>query len=252
MRKRQKQLHRIDDIHKPKPFLRFRLRVVIAFFHYMYACLSGVLYDPRKRRRKPCHHRLSIRSARFVRSPSARPPGIRWDGSRRFFVIGICRLLRRRICGQKRRKFRLDLQRTCHRDQQAVSGIGQFQPGLAALEQLPAGIFFRTDIVRAEQQPDLSGLIGTACQIDQPAVLRRWFLSHVCCLPFLRDRRVLSIPAKPYKAGRRVLCGIAYTIISQFCGNCKPAKGVAGQNGNMHKIHSRFPLKIEKKLRISA
>ena len=51
----------------------------------MYACLSGVLYDPRKRRRKPCHHRLSIRSARFVRSPSARPPGIRWDGSRRFF-----------------------------------------------------------------------------------------------------------------------------------------------------------------------
>ena len=32
MRKRQKQLHRVDDIHKPKPFLRFRLRVVVAFF----------------------------------------------------------------------------------------------------------------------------------------------------------------------------------------------------------------------------
>ena len=40
MRKRQKQLHRIDDIHKPKPFLRFRLRVVIAFFIIcMLACL---------------------------------------------------------------------------------------------------------------------------------------------------------------------------------------------------------------------
>ena len=38
MRKRQKQLHRIDDIHKPKPFLRFRLRVVIAFS--LYVCLS--------------------------------------------------------------------------------------------------------------------------------------------------------------------------------------------------------------------
>ena len=36
MRKRQKQLHRIDDIHKPKPFLRFRLRVVIIC---MLACL---------------------------------------------------------------------------------------------------------------------------------------------------------------------------------------------------------------------
>ena len=32
MRKRQKQLHRVDDIHKPKPFQRFRLRVVVAFF----------------------------------------------------------------------------------------------------------------------------------------------------------------------------------------------------------------------------
>ena len=40
MRKKQKQLHRIDDIHKPKPFLRFRLRVVIAFFIIcMLACL---------------------------------------------------------------------------------------------------------------------------------------------------------------------------------------------------------------------
>lgn len=182
----------------------------------------------------------------------ARPPGIRWDGSRRFFrhrhmPPSAAAYLRSETAQVSARS-----PAHVHRDQQAVSGIGQFQPGLAALEQLPAGIFFRTDIVRAEQQPDLSGLIGTACQIDQPAVLRRWFLSHVCCLPFLRDRRVLSIPAKPYKAGRRVLCGIAYTIISQFCGNCKPAKGVAGQNGNMHKIHSRFPLKIEKKLRISA
>ena len=40
MRKRQKQLHRVDDIHKPKPFLRFRLRVVVAFFIIcMLACL---------------------------------------------------------------------------------------------------------------------------------------------------------------------------------------------------------------------
>ena len=202
----------------------------------MYACLSGVLYDPRQRRRKPCHHRLSIRSARFVISPSARPPGMRWDGSRRFF----------------RHRHMPPSAAAYLRSETAQVSARSPAPGLAALEQLPAGIFFRTDIVRAEQQPDLSGLIGTACQIDQPAVLRRWFLSHVCCLPFLRDRRVLSIPAKPYKAGRRVLCGIAYTIISQFCGNCKPAKGVAGQNGNMHKIHSRFPLKIEKKLRISA
>ena len=40
MCKRQKQLHRVDDIHKPKPFLRFRLRVVVAFFNIcMLACL---------------------------------------------------------------------------------------------------------------------------------------------------------------------------------------------------------------------
>lgn len=32
MAKKQKQLRRVDDLHKPKPFLRFRLRVVIAFF----------------------------------------------------------------------------------------------------------------------------------------------------------------------------------------------------------------------------
>ena len=32
MSKKQKQLRRVDDIHKPKPFLRFRFRVVVAFF----------------------------------------------------------------------------------------------------------------------------------------------------------------------------------------------------------------------------
>lgn len=32
MAKKQKQLRRVDDIHKPKPFLRFRFQVVVAFF----------------------------------------------------------------------------------------------------------------------------------------------------------------------------------------------------------------------------
>ncbi len=41
MRKRTKrQLHRVDDIHKPKPFLRFRFRVIVAFFIVcLLACL---------------------------------------------------------------------------------------------------------------------------------------------------------------------------------------------------------------------
>lgn len=29
---KKKRLRRIDDIHKPKPFLRFRFRVVVFFF----------------------------------------------------------------------------------------------------------------------------------------------------------------------------------------------------------------------------
>lgn len=40
MRKKQKQLRRVDDIHKPKPFLRFRFRVIVAFFAVcILACL---------------------------------------------------------------------------------------------------------------------------------------------------------------------------------------------------------------------
>ncbi len=31
-RKKQKRLYRVDDIHKPKPFLRFRFRVIVIFF----------------------------------------------------------------------------------------------------------------------------------------------------------------------------------------------------------------------------
>ncbi len=29
---KQKKLRRVDDIHKPKPFIRFRFRVVVLFF----------------------------------------------------------------------------------------------------------------------------------------------------------------------------------------------------------------------------
>lgn len=119
---------------------------------------------------------------RFVISPSARPPGMRWDGSRRFFrhrhmPPSAAAYLRSETAQASARSPAHVPQRPagCFRDWTAPAR-------LAALEQLPAGVFFRTDIVRAEQQPDLSGLIGTACQIDQPAVLRRWFLSHVCCL----------------------------------------------------------------------
>ncbi len=32
MPKKQKQLRRVDEIHKPKPFIRFRFRVVVFFF----------------------------------------------------------------------------------------------------------------------------------------------------------------------------------------------------------------------------
>ena len=32
MSKKQKKLRRVDDIHKPRPFIRFRFRVVIFFF----------------------------------------------------------------------------------------------------------------------------------------------------------------------------------------------------------------------------
>ncbi len=40
MRRKQKRLHRVDDIHKPKPFLRFRFRVVVFFFALcILACL---------------------------------------------------------------------------------------------------------------------------------------------------------------------------------------------------------------------
>lgn len=40
MRRKQKQLHRVDDIRKPKPFLRFRIRAVIVLFVLcMLACL---------------------------------------------------------------------------------------------------------------------------------------------------------------------------------------------------------------------
>ncbi len=43
MRKKQrKQLRRVDDIHKPKPFIRFRFRVVIAFF--IVCILACLLY----------------------------------------------------------------------------------------------------------------------------------------------------------------------------------------------------------------
>lgn len=39
-RKKQKQLCRVDDIHKPRPFLRFRLGAVLLFFAVsMVACL---------------------------------------------------------------------------------------------------------------------------------------------------------------------------------------------------------------------
>ena len=39
-RKKQKQLRRVDDIHKPRPFLRFRLGAVLLFFAVsMVACL---------------------------------------------------------------------------------------------------------------------------------------------------------------------------------------------------------------------
>ena len=199
----------------------------------MYACLSGVLYDPRKRRRKPCHHRLSIRSARFVRSPSARPPGIRW-------------YLRSETAQVSARSPAHVPQRPagCFRDW-TVPARSRC-PGAAASRYLFPHRHCPCGAAAGSLRSHRHGVS------DRPAGSSPKMVLHVCCLPFLRDRRVLSIPAKPYKAGRRVLCGIAYTIISQFCGNCKPAKGVAGQNGNMHKIHSRFPLKIEKKLRISA
>lgn len=32
MAKKNKQLQRVDYIHKPKPFIKFRLRVVVFFF----------------------------------------------------------------------------------------------------------------------------------------------------------------------------------------------------------------------------
>lgn len=40
MRKKQKRLRRVDDIHKPKPFLRFRFRAIVAFF---IVCMLGCL-----------------------------------------------------------------------------------------------------------------------------------------------------------------------------------------------------------------
>ena len=37
---KKKQLRRVDDIHKPKPFIRFRFKVVVLFFIVcMLACL---------------------------------------------------------------------------------------------------------------------------------------------------------------------------------------------------------------------
>ncbi len=40
MSKKQKKLRRVDDIHKPKPFIRFRFRVMILFFVLcLLACL---------------------------------------------------------------------------------------------------------------------------------------------------------------------------------------------------------------------
>ena len=42
MAKRQKQLRRVDDIHKPKPFLRFRFRAVVLFF--IVCILASLVY----------------------------------------------------------------------------------------------------------------------------------------------------------------------------------------------------------------
>ncbi|MCD7958492.1 MAG: hypothetical protein LUF89_02965 [Ruminococcus sp.] len=40
MSKKQKKLRCVNDIHKPKPFIRFRFRVVILFFVLcLLACL---------------------------------------------------------------------------------------------------------------------------------------------------------------------------------------------------------------------
>ena len=38
-RKKQKQLRRVDDIHKPRPFLRFLGAVLLFFAVSMVACL---------------------------------------------------------------------------------------------------------------------------------------------------------------------------------------------------------------------
>lgn len=38
--KQKKQLRRVDDIHKPKPFIRFRISVVLVLF---ILCMLGCL-----------------------------------------------------------------------------------------------------------------------------------------------------------------------------------------------------------------